>query len=85
MRRVGTLAALEVGECRRFISQGNRPARTFVVVRLFLEWLQLLLIFVKPGCVGVDQAMFWAPCRVCHVRMGAHPCPHGCSARVLLI
>ena len=56
-------------------------------MRLFLEWLQLLLIFVKPGCVGVDQAMFWdhAGCAMStwvliHVRMGAQPgC---CSSRV---
>ena len=28
--------------------QEHRPSRLFVTVRLVLEWLQLLLIFVKP-------------------------------------
>ena len=28
--------------------QERRPTRIFAVVRLALEWLQLLLIFVKP-------------------------------------
>ena len=33
-------------------TQDKRPSKLFVTVRLALEWLQLLLIFVKPEYEG---------------------------------